>query len=413
MTPHPARRSALLLLCCFSLTFAAPKQRADLSHLVVVGDSLSAGFQNYSLYDKQQIHGYASLIAAQAGVKMVLPLVPAPGAPNFLELFNPGPPPLILPSPGLLPSIPRDNPTEQPTNLAVPGMTVSDALNKRPSPVIQSAIDALANIVLGFPSPFIVPGPPQSQVEQAVALKPTTAIVWVGSNDALLPALVGSLAALTPVDQFDASYRAILDAMSKTNAAVVTANIPDVTAIPYFTPVSAVAAQAGAPLALVALKLGTAPTDSLRPGALPLVQAILTGQAAGPLPLLCPANISGLPVSQVPCRLTAADTVAFKLAIAAYNVVIAVETAKHKAVLVDIHSLVDQLHSTGYQAGGTHLTTDFLGGLFSLDGVHPTNTGYAIIANQFIKTMNQNLATGIPPVNVLQVVKNDPLVFLK
>jgi hypothetical protein len=413
MNSNLFRCSALLLLSCFSLTFAAPKQTADLSHLVVIGDSLSAGFQNYSLYDIQQVHSYAYLIATQAGVKMVLPLVPAPGVPNFLELINPGPPPLILPAPGVLPSIPRDNPLEQPTNLSVPGMTVSDALNKRPSPVIQNAIDAMANIVLGFPTPFVVPGPPQSQVEQAVALNPTTALVWVGSNDALLPALVGDLTALTPLDQFDASYRAILDAVGKTKAAIVTANIPDVTVVPYFTPAATIAAQSGAPLALVALKLGIGPADSVRPGALPLVQAILTGQSPGPLPFLCPANISGLPVSQVPCRLTATDAIAYRLAIAAYNITIAIEAAKHKAVLVDIYSLVNELHENGYQAGSKHLTTDFLGGLFSLDGVHPTNTGHAIVANQFIQTMNQKLATSIPAVNVLQVEQNDPLVFNK
>ena len=43
------------------------KRRADLSRLVVVGDSLSAGFQNGSLLDRQQGHGFASLIAGQAG----------------------------------------------------------------------------------------------------------------------------------------------------------------------------------------------------------------------------------------------------------------------------------------------------------------------------------------------------------
>ena len=52
-----------------------------------------------------------------------------------------------------------------------------------------------------------------------------------------------------------------------------------------------------------------------------------------------------------------------------------------------------------------------MGGLFSLDGIHPTNTGYAIIANEFIKAMNRSLAAGIPPVSVEQVSKTDPLIF--
>jgi hypothetical protein len=54
------------------------------------------------------------------------------------------------------------------------------------------------------------------------------------------------------------------------------------------------------------------------------------------------------------------------------------------------------------------LTTDFLGGLFSLDGIHPTNTEYGIIANDFIDAMNQSLRTGIPDADI---AASDPLVF--
>ena len=90
---------------------------------------------------------------------------------------------------------------------------------------------------------------------------------------------------------------------------------------------------------------------------------------------------------------------------------IAQEAADNHATLVDIYSLINDLAANGVVVGGQKLTTDFMGGLFSLDGVHPTNTGYAIIANEFIKTMNRSLHTGIPPVSVEQVSKTDPLIF--
>jgi hypothetical protein len=61
--------------------------------------------------------------------------------------------------------------------------------------------------------------------------------------------------------------------------------------------------------------------------------------------------------------------------------------------------------------GGRHLTTGFLGGLFSLDGIHPTNTGYAILANDVISTMNSQMGTIIPLVSVATVAAADPLVF--
>jgi hypothetical protein len=57
------------------------------------------------------------------------------------------------------------------------------------------------------------------------------------------------------------------------------------------------------------------------------------------------------------------------------------------------------------------LTNAFLGGLFSLDGVHPTNTGYAVIANKFITTLNQTRGTSIPLVNINEVASTDPLIF--
>src|SRR5947209_8453702 len=64
-----------LLIALAILIPARAQRKADLSSLVVVGDSLSAGFQNGSLMDSQQPNGYASLVAAQAGVPLPLPLI--------------------------------------------------------------------------------------------------------------------------------------------------------------------------------------------------------------------------------------------------------------------------------------------------------------------------------------------------
>ena len=86
------------------------------------------------------------------------------------------------------------------------------------------------------------------------------------------------------------------------------------------------------------------------------------------------------------------------------------QAAAHNAVLVDIRSLVDDLHANGITVGGVHLTTDYLGGLFSLDGIHPNNTGHALFANKFIETMNSQMGTGIPLVSVEKVAKDDPLI---
>ena len=401
-------RLVLPLLIGAATAFAA-SERADLSRLVVVGDSLSAGVQNFSLLDVQQINGYASLIAEQARVPMTLPLVPYPGAPNVLQLVSFGPPPVIQPAPGTLPRIPRVNPLSQPTNLSVPGITVEQALTLTPNANADPTdpVAGWANIVLGFPTPFLVPGPALTQVQQAIALKPTTVILWLGNNDVLVPALFGG--SPTPTNTFTTAYHNVMLALSQTKARFILANVPDITGLPYLTPAATLAEETGLPLSQVTSSLGIGPGDYLRPSGVTIAEQILDG-APGPLSnYTCTAE--PFSSSPVPCVLTAAEVISFQDTIKSYNSVIASNAASFGATLVDIYSLVENIYQNGYKVDGYCLNAGFLGGLFSLDGVHPTDTGYAIVANTFIHQMNTTMATRIPPVFLAEVVNRDPLVF--
>lgn len=256
---------------------AAPslaQRKADLSRLVVVGDSLSAGYQSGSLLDVQQVHGYASLVAAQAHVPLGLPLIGAPGIPNVLTLVSPGPPPVIVPASGTSPG--RDDLTLQPMDLAVPGQNVQDALTTLPS----FPIDDLTDLVLGFPGLLI--GFTRSQVEWAENLSPTTIFVWLGSNDALGVVFTGDTSTLTPVPQFQTSFAQVMTRLAATGAKLVVANVPDVTVIPYLTSAEKVAAEIGLPLSVIGPILGIGPGDFVTPGAFPLIQAILANPLLGP-----------------------------------------------------------------------------------------------------------------------------------
>ena len=127
------RAGCLVLIVLVALALPARGQkRANLERLVVVGDSLSAGFQNDSLLDSQQVHGYANLIAQQAQTNLPLPLISFPGVPNVLELISPGPPPIVAPLPGLPGD--RENPLVQVSDLAVPGANLHDVLFTRVHP---------------------------------------------------------------------------------------------------------------------------------------------------------------------------------------------------------------------------------------------------------------------------------------
>src|SRR5262249_3871451 len=149
-----------------------------------------------------------------------------------LELIQGGPLPVVAPvdptkfctSPP--PALPRENPLDQPKDLAVPGMTLADVLNRRPQIPTDpnDVIGALTFLILGFPSPFAVPtAPPRSQVEQAAALQPTTVLLWAGNNDALFPELFGDISTLTPIQDFAATLNQIMNSLASTHAKIVLA----------------------------------------------------------------------------------------------------------------------------------------------------------------------------------------------
>ena len=48
--------------------------------------------------------------------------------------------------------------------------------------------------------------------------------------------------------------------------------------------------------------------------------------------------------------------------------------------------------------------------MFSLDGVHPTRTGQALIANAFIDAIDARFGETIPEVNTARIAARDPFV---
>ncbi len=363
-------------------------QKLDLSRTLIVGDSLSAGFQSDSLLDTAQPHGWAALVAGQAQVPLELPLIAPPGIPNVLELVSPGPPPIIVAAPGT--STGRDNPFLQATDLAVPGQLLDDSLNLRPTLPIAS----LTDLVLGLPG--LLTGVSKSQVEWAEALQPTTVFVWIGNNDILGAASEGDPSLATPLPKFISDYTELMNRLSATGASLVVANIPDVTAVPYFTPTEEIAAETGLPFTVLGPILGIAPGEFVTPTAVALIPGILADPSTGPLP---PSTL-----------LDHKKVLQTRATVDAYNLVIAIEALRKGATLVDIHSLVNEIRANGETVNGQILTNAFLGGLFSLDGIHPTNTGYALVANQFITALDRDCGVKIPLVDVSAVAKTDPLV---
>jgi lysophospholipase L1-like esterase len=363
---------------------------------VVIGDSLSAGFQNGSLLDSQQSNGWASLVAKQANFSLALPLIASPGAPAVLKLVSLGPPPVIQQASGI--SIGRVDPLTQPYDLAVPGHLLNDVINTAPVLVPTSDEELLTDLVLGFPL-----GDTKSQMNEAIALNPTAIFVWAGNNDALQADESGSPGSMTPVATFTQEFTQLLGTLhSQTKATLIVANIPDVTAIPYLTPaatvIAAVATQTGLSQAQVAADLGLADGDLVNATGESEVETAIGQIKQGKTPT--PLTDSGF--------LTASEIAQVQSTIDAYNSAISQKVTAVGGILIDIHSYFQTLQG-GITINNYNATTGFLGGLFSLDGVHPTNTGYALIANQYIAALNSSAKTSIAEVNVSAVAAADPL----
>jgi len=374
------------------------KNAGNFSNTIFIGDSLTAGYQSGSLLDSQQIHGWAPLLATQANFKITLPLIAFPGAPNVLRLTSLNPP-TTAPAPGLTTG--RDDFSAQPTDLGVPGHTLQDALSTGPVLVPTTGQQQITQLVLGYPQFGF--GTARSQVDEAIALQPTTIFVWIGNNDALVADFTGMPSSMTSTANFTTQYTLLATKLAATGANLVFVNIPDVTAVPYLTPAAAVLAQAsaqtGVPVAVLSHVLGIQAGDYVNPTGLAeipvILNAVLAGHAAGPI------DDAGV--------LSAAEATTAQTTVQAYNATIAAQASAVGATVVDINAFFAQIKAKGVTINGFPATANYLGGLFSLDGIHPTNTGYALVANKVIDTLNSSIHTSIADTNVSAIAATDPL----
>ena len=78
-----------------------------------------------------------------------------------------------------------------------------------------------------------------------------------------------------------------------------------------------------------------------------------------------------------------------KAATDAFNTTIQTAASSAGLAFVDANALMQQLDAGGFADGDFILTSSLVtGGAFSLDGVHPTARGYALLANEFMKAID-------------------------
>jgi lysophospholipase L1-like esterase len=372
-------RPAAFVTASVLLLLPAPaRAQVSFSVYVSVGDSLAAGFSNGSLVEAHQRHSVPALLARQAAAPgFEQPLVSAPGIPPELALQSLVPFATIAPKAGAAGS-PLNLALNRPyNNLAVPGATVEDALARQAGGYHELVLRGLG-----------------SQVAQAAALRPTFVTLWIGNNDVLGAVLRGRAVdgvTLTPVEAFRSAYQQVVAALKATGAVVVAANLPDATAVPFATTIRPFVADPatgalilanGQPVPLLG-PTGPLPTGSL----VTLPASALLSQGIG-----IPAALggTGLPLPD-DVVLDPAEVMAIRDRVNAFNQVIRDVCQQAAVPVLDIHALLDELTTRGREVGGVTLTTALLtGGIFGYDGIHPTELGYALMANEWIAVINAN-----------------------
>ena len=424
--------------------------QADFSRFIAVGNSLTAGFGDNGLYREGQLTSYPNFLANQfravGGGDFVQPLFTeaqsngsgylsltgftATGAPITTTVttnraFRGGT--------AAAPLFTKF--TEPVNNLGVPGIRMSDIL----TPGYGSV---LGNPYFERLTPDATPTQTYLQRVQATvtALRPTFFTEWLGNNDVLGFATAGGAASsLTPTATFTTNTNQVLDALTAGGAKGLVATISDVTGIPFFTTVGpgfrATLAANNVPgvLALTGAAPGGATSGNRKQIATVDIRdaagngrQLFTLTSAPFLPLLGrptgapwrsfvpkPALATYLAVygidtlqafgatagNPIPSAFILDDVEQGQVqtATAAFNAALTTAANQRNLAVFDANTFFRSVATSGIVTNGVSNTAAFISGnLFSLDGVHPTPRGYAVIANEMIKAINAKYGAAVP-----------------
>ncbi|GAA4038565.1 SGNH/GDSL hydrolase family protein [Hymenobacter glaciei] len=437
--------------------------QADFSRYIAVGNSLTAGYGDNGLYLEGQLNSYPSILAQQfakvGGGPFAQPLFPAANAngSGYLTLggFNSAGSPILVPVPGNAgsagsPLLTRYTAPDN-QNLGVSGIRVADVTTADYGRLTSSSNAGNFNpfferLLSGAASTTYL-----DYVKERVAtIRPTFFTNWLGNNDVLGYATSGGTGApLTGDAEFTTKYTVVTDALTANGASGLLATIPNVVNVPYFTtvPTAGIIAQiSAAPVPdatktqlTVGLQLTPAQAATIRFGL--FVQALnaagtatVTREATAADFLLLPASsvintpstttnptprglgivISGLnaaqtvglaaaaPPNPLPSSLVldAVEAGLVQTRTTALNAIIANVAQQKGLALFDANTFFNGVARTGIIVNGVSNTAAFISGnLFSLDGVHPTPRGYAVVANEMIRAINAKYGSTVPGVD--------------
>ena len=427
--------AAVLIAVLVAVPMFAARGAADFTRLVTLGDSYGAGFASGSLNERHQAWSWPAVLARQVGLNLcppnaahtdpcfAQPLVSFPGIGPELQLISLAP--AIAPAPGqgspLMLTFGRPY-----NNLSIPGATVGALL----------AITGKEPQQAGEPTPvtfgrFILRGIGGTAIDQAIVQKPTFIAIWIGGNDILGSVLAGTDQGMTTKADFQTRYEAMLNALiaGAPQAGMVVGTLPTnplsasiLSTIPPFIvdPATRQPVLVNGQLVYYLYDAGNGQIAPLPPGSLVLLTAqprLASGFGFPPVPPFSALPNAGkpLPASDV---LTPTEIGAILARVGEYNTVITDAARARDIPVADIKGLFDRVTvnpltgAGGVTLGPIRVTNAYItGGFFSLDGFHPTDLGYLLFANEYIKAINDGYDTEIPVASISQLFANNGAFF--
>lgn len=394
------------------------KGDADFTKYVAVGNSLTAGFADGGLYRDSQLNSYPNMLAGQfrtvGGGEFAQPLfteaqAAGSGYAKLIRVPNPASPiSLITSIAQVAPGAGRGGTTDGGAslltkftagnqNLGVPGIRMADLLtagygSAQGNPYFERLV---AN-----------PGMTYFQYASDNLNGATFYSCWLGNNDALQYATTGGAVPPTPTDLFTTNFTAVMNKLAEGGRKGVVVGIPSITAAPYFSTVTVplVLAQFNNPAVttlVIQTATGVRPTQTgdllLLPRALEYARIGTTtaGNQQGPYGL---SAVNPLPTQYV---LDAGEVALLNAKIGEFNGIMKAQADAKGAAYVDPDGVLRQITSaSGLVQNGITYTGSFIqGGVYSLDGLHLTPAGYALMANEIIRGINAKYNATIPTLN--------------
>lgn len=349
--------AALVLVLCLTPAGRPTEAQSSGQSFLGLGDSIGEAVQSADASAGTQPFSFLHLMSLHIGAAFPLPLIQT------------GPFALVGSTAGRS----RIDPAVQGRNLAVSGADAHDLLYTRADAATAAEIDSETDLVL-FPRQA-------SQMEIVESLSPQIVAVWIGNNDSLSSvtgvASLDGVTGLTPLPDFTTRFTEIAARLAAVGTKAVFGTLPKVTRIAYLVDGQDLIRFTGQDWGLPAGSWTTLPT----------MVGLQTGTTS-PAVIADPAFV-----------LTTDEAANINARIDQFNEIIRSTAAAYGFAVADISTVFDLLAASPPVVAGVPLSTRFLGGLFSLDGVHPGNFAHAIVAQIFISALNGHYGMSIPAIS--------------